>query len=121
MALETPIVFRFNIFPFLESRILPIYQETLKKESNLILVLSDEERVVLEKYIKFLEKLYSFHYEISNSIDLRKFHPVFEIMERQLRIFSCAFNKLTIKDFEKINILNYFEDRVKPIITHILS
>lgn len=122
MELDTPIVFRFKIFPFLKDRILPMYTGSLRKETNYVLTLSDEECVVLEKYARLIECVYHIHIgKVSNTMDLKVMYPFFEVMEKHINIFLNCFNKVSIDECEKNKVLSHFNDESKTTINYILS
>lgn len=122
MELDTPIVFRFKIFPFLKDRILPIYAGSLRKEGNYVMTLSDEECGVLEKYVRLVEFIYHTHIgKVTNTMDLKVMYPLFEVMEKHINIFRNCFKKVSIDECEKNKILNQFSEESKTMINHILS
>ena len=122
MELDTPIVFRFKIFPFLKDRILPMYMGSLRKEGNYVMTLSEEECGVLQKYARLVECIYHTHIgKVSNAMDLKVMYPFFEVMEKHINIFLNCFKKVSVDECEKIKILSHFSEESKTMINHILS
>lgn len=120
--LPIAIVFRFKVFPFLRDRILPKYNETLRKEGNSIIVLTDYEHAVLEKYASFLGCIYQKNLgELKKEIDVNEMHPFFEIMEKHVNIFLQTMQRSVLDEDEKNKIIAQFDTSVKPYVAHILS
>jgi len=117
-----PIVFRFKVFPFLKDRILPKYNDILRKEGNPIIVLSNEEHTLLEKYISFLGCIYNKNIgNLKKEIDINEMHPLFEIIEKHVSIFLQAMRRSVLDEDEKNKIIEQFDTSAKPYVVHILS
>jgi len=121
MELDHPIVFRFKIFPFLKDHILPKYMDSLRTEGNSLLTFTQEEKLVIDKYTHLLRCLYDTTVNVPAIVDLRVMYPLFEIMEKHMRIFFGCFNKVWLDEAEKNKILNQFNGESKRVINHILS
>lgn len=121
MELDHPIVFRFKIFPFLKDHILPKYAQSLRTEGNSLLTFTDEEKLIVDKYARLLKCLYDTTIDFPITVDLKVMYPLFEVMEKHVRIFFSCFNKVWLDEAEKNKILVQFNNESKTVVNHILS
>lgn len=117
MTTESPIVYRFKIFPFLNEKIVPTYKDFLKTQGNGIITFSDEETEMMKKY----EKLFDYQMKITNTVDVKIFHPFFEIMEKHMKFLHSSFNRVNLTSSEKLEILNHFEEDNRPLVMYLIS
>lgn len=117
MELLPGFVFRFKIFPFLKTHILPLYENGLRKESSYLVLSPDE-----EENLRQFSKLFSGrNFEIKNELDIQTTNILFETAEKYVSIFSPVFNKLVVNENEKRKILDKFNHEMRQNVLHLLS
>jgi hypothetical protein len=116
MELYPGFVFRFKIFPFLKERVLPLYQDLLRRESSVITLSPDE-----EEYLKSFLSLFSHTmFDIKKEIDIQSTNVLFETLQKYVIIFTPYFNKIVVTENEKREVLKNFRENETQIL-HVLS
>ena len=113
-------VFRFKILPFLKERVLPLYEDILKKNSNVIF-LGDDEQEYLRKFSNFLSEFSGQSFIIKKELDVYSSNVLFEMMQKIINVFMPILNKISVSDIEKQHVLNNFHSDIRPYLLHVLS
>ena len=120
MELYPGFVFRFKILPFLKKRVLPLYEEQLRKEASTI-ILSDEEKEHLQIFSKFLTSFMGRVFEVQKEVNLYASNILFETLKKCLFAVESIFYKVTVSEDERQNILTKFCPEMIQAISFLLS
>lgn len=112
--------YRFKILPFLKQRVLPLYEETLKKQSHMLL-LDEMQHMYLKMFAEFLYNFFGKTFDVSKEISIFSSTVLFETLHRCVTRCESIFYDLKVSDIKKEHILQQFSPCWKKAVNFLLS
>lgn len=118
MDLLPGFVYRFKIFPFLKERVLPLYQDGIRKESTVI-TLTDDEKDKLKSFLSLFADVDP--EKIRKDMDIQTTNVIFETLEKYVSLFTPILYKVVVSDIERENVLKQVSVNNRVIAVHVMS
>jgi hypothetical protein len=120
MDLYPGLIFRFKILPFLQNRILPLYEEILHSQKKNI-NLNSEETYYLQIFSKFCGFVFKRNFDVKiTEVDVNDTMIFWELIQKLVLYLSPIFYKINVSNEEKEIILSKFalplRDQIKFLL-----